>query len=79
MLKIKDSVDLKELEKFEFESAKNCEYSYIKRIDSNCKIKINKNRFLETWDCFNNMSTDDIKKTIDDLIKANLVEEVSNE
>ena len=74
MLKIKDSVDLKELEKFGFEF----EYGdFNKPINNKVCITIN----LDTLEIFNgyypyNSSISTIeKKYIEDLIKANLVEE----
>ena len=76
MLKIKDNVDLKELEKFEFYyngyGFTNKKYSYISKCGSLVnKIFIRKDRCLS----FNN-PTNKVFNIIYDLIKADLVEKV---
>jgi len=79
MLKIKDNVDLKELEKFGFEEIKNrvlpknSFYSTEKKAEENGQICMR----LETRNLFEIGSLD--MKTVDtlyDLIKADLVERV---
>ena len=76
MLKIKDNVDLKELEKFGFEL---CEYvlfyEYHSKSDYKDSIMINmKNKRLLFYQNFNGKSYD----TLYDLIKAGLVEKVKD-
>lgn len=74
MLKIKDSVDLKELEKFKFRN----EQGFLQKDIGNITYYINKDtRSIEIW------IDDDyeviLDNTIYDLIKANLVEKVEEE
>ena len=79
MLKIKDSVDLKELEKFEFEE-ENDQYFYygFTRPDDNSEIRfyVDKNtRIISTgFDMY--VDPYKIHSKIYDLIKADLVEKV---
>lgn len=89
MLKIKDSVDLKELEKFGYKKIANCYYKEVMK-DNNSKcwtyyesIDIN----IETREIYSELYNDqmnmtwisyDIRKDhyIQDLIKADMVEKV---
>lgn len=79
MLKIKDSVDLKELEKYGFYNQKPCLEYYFKeiRIDTYDLIQYTiatKNRIIQinTYDGYD----EPLDNTIYDLIKADLVEKV---
>lgn len=79
MLKIKDNVDLKELEKFGFEKT---EYSYIRnynREDYTITIEIEFNRriYIEN-DFYDNDYACLIPNVIYDLIQAGLVEKVED-
>ena len=85
MLKIKDSVDLKELEKFGYAEC-YCDYdNYLKTIDLGkgkfwVTIKIyEKSRYIRIERIFGNYAVHNVekqyKKYIKDLIQANLVEE----
>ena len=78
MLKIKDNVDLKELEKFKFKQysiGHQIKYEYKKEI-GNCEIyniKIDENRILH----FNQLSVhNELPSVLYDLIQAGLVEKV---
>ena len=84
MLKIKDNVDLKELEKFEFKKMKNHYYkskrnSYSKNLE-NGYIEIDSDTRWISQDGTNFFRIDEIKyqDTIYDLIKADLVEKVED-
>lgn len=82
MLKIKDSVDLKELEKFGFEEyEKNYFYYGFTRPDCNSEIRIYVNKgdriITTTLDIY--VHENRIHDKIYDLIKANLVEIVEEE
>lgn len=78
MLKIKDNVDLKELEKFNFKEYNDCysrDYNngYLTRIDKNTReiFKVDyEYKFLE------NKYYKNSTYKIEDLIKADLIEEV---
>ena len=79
MLKIKDNVDLKELEKFGF--TKSCDGSYFLQDDdywaSSCKIVINQIR--DIYFCFDDYeggNSDLLPTILFDLIQAGLVEKV---
>lgn len=78
MLKIKDSVDLKELEKFGFEQysiGHKIKYEYKKEIGNHeiYNIKIDENKIIY----FNQLSVNnELPSIIYDLIKADLVEKV---
>lgn len=78
MLKIKDSVDLKELEKFGFKKyniGKQVKYEFVKRIGKHeiYNIKIDANKIIH----FNQLSVyNELPNIINDLIKADLVEKV---
>ena len=80
MLKIKDNVDLKELEKFGFK--KESKWFYCKRIDNNWWDTINvstdgdKEIYRATEVCGYSEIDYDIEEFINDLIKADLVEKV---
>ena len=77
MLKIKDNVDLKELEKFGFKYESGC---YKKEIFvDDCTLQINHDKTI----CYNNYSTADMAYNctkllteLFDLIQAGLVEKV---
>ncbi len=78
MLKIRDNVDLKELEKFGFEEngfyySKTFNFEYYKveiHIEKDRKYLIIKNDYYDSnYDCY-------IPSLIYDLIKANLIEKV---
>lgn len=81
MLKIKDNVDLKELEKFGFvleQSMKNGNFYYVF-----CRLFIDDNRFIQQYDIYNayciidyELSPNEVD-TLYDLIKAGLVEKVN--
>ena len=82
MLKIKDNVDLKELEKFGFRMMKNHYYkckrnSYFKKLE-NGYIEIDSNTRLISQDGVGFFRVDEIEyqETLYDLIKADLVEKV---
>ncbi len=73
MLKIKDNVDLKELEKFGFQSIKSG-FEWVKGSDYNIMYSIDTSRII-------NIGTplpmlEQLDDTIYDLIKADLVEKV---
>ena len=78
MLKIKDNVDLKELEKFGFKS--NCYNKYEKSMIDDKRMWLmvaaySKSIFIE---CEDEETNDDLD-TLYDLIKADLVEKVGDE
>ena len=77
MLKIKDNVDLKELEKFGYYKASMYgQPSYNKDLEDNDTLAIiieTRKLFLDTWGCINEKY---LLKVADDLIKADLVEKV---
>ena len=78
MLKIKNDVDLKELEKFGFTKLKSAREHYLFNIDGSEYIEIiDKQIYLyindEYYNCYTGKKTFDI---LYDLIKANLVEKV---
>ena len=78
MLKIKDSVQLTELEKFGFKYSKNYGYYYVGDECCGSSIYIDESRHIdfddEWWgDDF------DLIETLYELIKADLVEKVENE
>ena len=79
MLKIKDSVDLKELEKFGFEEEENNYFYYgFTRPDCNSEIRMyvdKKDRTITTgFDMY--VAEDKIHDKIYDLIQAGLVEKM---
>ena len=86
MLKIKDSVDLKELEKFGFEKIDN-QYErscYDTELDADIII-IKDDRIIRNWTCLEGYDDSFVgedkledyeKNKIDDLIKADIVEKV---
>ncbi len=80
MLKIKDNVDLKELEKFGYYKASMYgQPAYIKDSEYNDTLAIiieTRKLFLDTWGCINEKY---LLKVADDLIKADLVEKVSDD
>jgi len=81
MLKIRDGVDLKELEKYGFIWEDCCDdiwYTYYyKKIDENTNIHIDYNdRIIETRSLNYDYETFEWLNTLYDLIKANLVEKV---
>lgn len=82
MLKIKDEVDLKELERFYYMhwNKKNAEVEYFKLIPQNgLLIQINKDRTIDFQLPIQSLlKKEDIKleKFIDDLIQAGLVEKI---
>ena len=88
MLKIKDSVDLKELEKFGYELQEDWfnrgyfengevkgKYIYYKSVDlyKSIEIEVDTRKIFESFD---DMGKSVEEKYIDDLIKADLVEKV---
>lgn len=74
MLKIKDDVDLKELEKFGFEEYK---HSYWRDINHTHTIIVDKeNRKIEKWNFAYGGKPTEPDKYIQDLIQAGLVEKV---
>lgn len=74
MLKIKDNVDLKELEKFGF---KNYKYRYGRDIDNQWLIIIDiKTRKIKNWNFLYGNYRKDIELYIKDLIQAGLIEKV---
>lgn len=82
MLKIKDNVDLKELEKYGFKKNEieftNC---YIKR-ETKGYIEINEHHYISLLDFTDSdypVVDESILDTLYDLIKADLVEKVSEE
>lgn len=87
MLKIKDNVDLKELEKFGFEKQPEYAYGYYFKciFSTGARIAICKNRdeFREKEICLHSLelklqdSINDYEETLFDLISAGLVEKVS--
>ena len=80
MLKIKDSVDLKELEKYGYyKSSMYGQSSYNKDLEDNDTLAIiieTRKLFLDTWECINEKKY--LLKVADDLIKADLVEKVED-
>lgn len=79
MLKIKDDVDLKELEKFGFTKNSRGNYDYRRYIDSVLayRVYITKNHHyiqIQLYDV--NIIAGSLQKLIYDLIKADLVEVV---
>lgn len=85
MLKIKDNVDLKELEKYGFELTPNCfepaDKTFENTMKANIKIRITRDRIVYPVDDEDiyNLGNDNAFKMYDtlyDLIKANLVEKV---
>ena len=84
MLKIKDSLDLKELEKFGFKNDNMYNYlvenDYYKRTETIPEIilYLNKSRQIniECDDCYYNIGIEEFMELIYDLIKADMVEKV---
>ena len=80
MLKIKDNVDLKELEKYGYYKASMYgQPSYNKDLEDNDILAIiidTRKLFLDTWGCINEKY---LLKVADDLIKADLVERVGSD
>lgn len=86
MLKIKDNVDLKELENFGFEKTDN-QYEricYDTELDADV-IRIKEDRIIRNWTCLEGYDDSFVgehkledyeKNKIDDLIKADMVEKV---
>jgi hypothetical protein len=84
MLKIKDNVDLKELEKYGFKRMKNHFYkckrnSYLKNLPNGC-IEIDSATSLISQDGTGFFRKDEIiyQDTLYDLIKADLVEKIDD-
>ena len=81
MLRVKDNVDLKELEKYGFEYRDCCEYKnsyvYVEKNDgwSNDEIVINCDNG-EIYKHYEDFSNDYLQYKINDLIKDGLVEKV---
>lgn len=74
MLKIKDDIDLKELEKFGLEDYK---YRYGRDIDEQWLIIIDKKtRQIKNWNYLYGSYKREIERYITDLIQAGLVEKV---
>lgn len=78
MLKIKDNINLKELEKFGFDYKEKEDYYFIGFPFGGANISIDEKRIIEfddEWwgDAF------DLIDTLYDLIKADLVEKVEND
>ena len=80
MLKIKDNVDLKELEKYGYYKASMYgQPSYNKDLEDNDTLAIiieTRKLFLDTWGCINEKY---LLKVADDLIKADLVEKCGDD
>lgn len=85
MLKIKDNVDLKELEKFGFHQAQKYAYGYyFRKLGYQCQIAICRDRFNKMdrqifLDCYPEESDDCLDEYVSilfDLIQAGLVEKV---
>ena len=83
MLKIKDNVDLKELEAYGFEINKYWDNSYMTimyegRRGQEFDLIINENRFIQGWSegADGDGTQDYISNVLYDLIKADLVEKV---
>lgn len=73
MLKIKDNIDLKELEKFGFRN----EIGFLQKDAESITYYINKDtRFIEIWDYYDDEVV--LDDTLYDLIQAGLVEKVSD-
>ena len=73
MLKIRDGIDLKELEKYGFHKEKvYCEYVYT---DENIDINA-KDRTIDTWDYLGCTDLNRYNDVLYDLIKDGLVEKV---
>ena len=79
MLKIKDNVDLKELEKFGFKEYNDC-YSRLYKTDTSTVIN-KETRELRDIDIDSFLTIVDLgeSKRVNDLIKADLVEKVGDE
>ena len=79
MWKIKDNVDLRKLEKFGYD--KECDGTYVKNdkyCDERVEIYVEEDRtFLIEWGWYL-MEGEEQERFLTDLIKANLVEEVSD-
>lgn len=82
MLKIKDEVDLKELEKFGFKLGidDSCHKAYIKDLEYNDYIAIYEDRtiLLDIEDFCGSSWKQFVEEKLKDLIQANLVEKVSD-
>lgn len=78
MLKIKDNVDLKELETYEFYENDKGEWEYTD-YDSDEIIRVQKNRYIyiETIPRYYGSIVEDLLSKLFDLIQAGLVEKVS--
>ena len=80
MLKIKDNVDLKELEKFGFNSSKYYPLSYVKKVYL-CNEDDDKNFYRiskQTREIFLTRLDGELDDTLYNLIKADLVEKVED-
>ncbi len=75
MLKIKDNVDLKELEKYGLYKTK----AYRSYVYTDKNIGVEENRRINTWDYLECTDLDKYNDTLYDLIKADLVEKASDE
>lgn len=79
MLKIKDSVDLKELEKYGYyKSSMYGQSSYNKDLEDNDTLAIiieTRKLFLDTWGCINEKY---LLKVADELIKADMVVKIDD-
>ena len=79
MLKIKDNVDLKELEKFGFNNKYNNVSNYEKVVDYGITIWVENNHYIGIENSMSYFFDNDIVKPyIQDLIQAGLVEKVEN-
>lgn len=77
LLKIKDNVDLKELEKFGFNNKYNNVSNYEKVIDYGITIWVENNHYIGIENSMSYFYDNDIVKPyIQDLIQAGIVEEV---
>ena len=72
MLKIKDNVDLKELEKYGLYKTK----AYRSYVYTDKNIGVEENRTINTWDYLECTDLDEYNDVLYDLIKAGLVEKV---
>jgi len=74
MLKIKDNVDLKELEKFVLYKTK----AYRSYVYTDKNIEVKDDRTFDTWDYLECTDLDLYNDLLYDLIKADLVEKVDD-
>ena len=79
MLKIKDNVDLKELEKYEFYENDKGEYEYVEHnCDEILRVQNNRYIYIETIHRYYGAIVEDLLYKLFDLIQAGLVEKVAD-